>query len=164
MAAGAFDPLAIIAALDGRDVDYVIIGGVAARLHGSPALTEDLDATPERSPDNLARLANALADLNARLAAPGVPEGLALPLDADTFSSPVMTFTTTAGAIDIVLDPPPGGGFEVLRQNAVRFVVGDIEVLAASLDDIITSKRASGRPKDLAHLQLLEQLKSEVEP
>lgn len=91
--------------LDRHGVDYVLIGGVAARLHGSPILTEDVDVTPKRSRDNLRRLAEALAGLNAKLAAPGAQGGLDVPLDAERFSSPVMKFVTQAGEIDVVLDP-----------------------------------------------------------
>lgn len=64
---GAFDPLAIIRALQAHDVRYVLAGGVATRLHGSPTLTEDIDITPARTEGNLGRLAAALVDLDARL-------------------------------------------------------------------------------------------------
>ena len=65
-----FDPEEIIRVLARHGVRYVLVGGVAARLHGSPTLTEDVDVTPERSADNLGRLAAALGDLSARLAYP----------------------------------------------------------------------------------------------
>ncbi|MDX1619854.1 MAG: hypothetical protein R3320_02610, partial [Nitriliruptorales bacterium] len=67
---GPFDPTEIIRILDQHDVRYVLVGGVAARLHGSPSLTEDIDLTPDRSTDNLRRLAAALEELGARLAVP----------------------------------------------------------------------------------------------
>lgn len=80
---GVFDPERIVRTLDQHGVDYVLIGGVAARLHGSPILTEDLDVTPERSRDNLRRLAEALAELDAKLAAPGAEDGWDVPLEGD---------------------------------------------------------------------------------
>jgi hypothetical protein len=60
---GVFDPEEIIRVLDRHKVEYVIVGGVAARLHGSPILTEDVDVAPQRSADNLRRLAEALLEL-----------------------------------------------------------------------------------------------------
>jgi hypothetical protein len=61
------DVEAILGALDRHGVDYVLIGGIAARLHGSPLLTEDVDITPALDRPNLARLAEALTELEARL-------------------------------------------------------------------------------------------------
>lgn len=157
---GVFDPERIVRTLDRHGVDYVLIGGVAARLHGSPILTEDVDVTPERSRDNLRRLAEALAELNAKLAAPGADGGL--DVDAETFSSPVMKFVTQAGEIDVVLDPQGSGGYEDLHRSAVDFQVFGIRLHAASLEDIITSKELSGRPKDRAHLENLRELADEL--
>lgn len=162
LAPGAFDPEAVIRALDEHGVRYVIVGGVAARLHGSPTLTEDIDVTPERSADNLRRLAAALKDLGARLAVPDVEGGLAVPLDQDTFSSPVMKFTTTAGEIDVVLEPTGVGGFDQLHPRAVDFEVSGIRLRVAALDDIIASKEASGRAKDRAQLGILHELADEL--
>ncbi|HEX9889500.1 MAG TPA: hypothetical protein VGA69_08500 [Nitriliruptorales bacterium] len=160
---GSFDPTTIVRVLDEHGVRYVVIGGVAARLHGSPTLTEDMDVTPERSEDNLRRLAQALAQLGARLAVPGVDGGLAVPLDQDTFSSPVMTFTTSAGEVDVVLEPAGTGGFEQLLSRAVEFEVFGVHVHVADLADIIASKETSDRPKDRVHLPLLRQLAEELE-
>lgn len=161
-APGPFDPAAVIRALDEHDVRYVIVGGVAARLHGSPTLTEDIDVTPERSADNLRRLAAALRDLGARLAVPDVDGGLAVPLDHDTFSSPVMRFTTTSGEIDVVLEPTGVGGFEQLNSRAVDFEVSGVRIRVAALHDIIASKEASGRSKDRAQLGVLHELADEL--
>lgn len=160
---GPFDPTEIIRILDQHDVRYVLVGGVAARLHGSPSLTEDIDLTPDRSTDNLRRLAAALDELGARLAVPDREQGLEVPLDENTFSSPVMKFTTRAGEIDIVLEPAGVGGFERLEPNAVEFEVFDIHIKVAALDDIITSKEAASRPKDLAQLEILRELRQQLD-
>jgi hypothetical protein len=158
-----FDPEAIIAALDRHGVRYVIVGGVAARLHGSPTLTEDVDVTPERSTENLTRLAAALEELDARLAAPNAPEGLRVPLDSETFSSPVMSFSTSAGVVDVVLEVLGVGGHARLDRDAVPYEVHGIRIRVASLDDIIRSKEAASRPKDRAHLETLRVLREELD-
>lgn len=159
---GAFDPARIVQTLHDHAVAYVLVGGVAARLHGSPTLTEDLDVTPEPSDDNLEALADALVDLGARLAVDGVDGGLEVPLDARTFSSPVMKFITDAGEVDVVLQPVGTGGYRQLRERAVAFRVVGIGLEVASLDDIISSKETAGRPKDRAHLETLRQLRDEL--
>jgi hypothetical protein len=78
------DVAAILDALDRHGVEYVLVGGLAARLHGSPLLTDDLDITPASDRENLERLANALRELEARL--PG-PEDVEFPLDARSLAS-----------------------------------------------------------------------------
>lgn len=158
----AFDPSTIIETLDQHGVRYVLVGGVAARLHGSPTLTEDVDITPERSDENLQRLAAALDDLDARLAAPGAPHGIDVPLDADTFSVPVMSFVTRAGVIDVVLEVLGIGGHARVDRDAVPFEVHGIRIRVASLEDIIRSKEAASRPKDRAHLDTLRVLREEL--
>jgi hypothetical protein len=162
-AAGGFDPERLLRTLDDHGVVYVLVGGVAARLHGSPTLTEDVDVTPERSPENLGRLATALAALDARLAVEGVAEGIDVPLDERTFTTRVMAFSTVAGEIDVVLEPAGVGGYEHLGARAVRFRVLGFDLEVAALDDIITSKEVADRPKDRAHLQTLRQLRAEIE-
>lgn len=72
---GGFDPVRLLSTLAAHGVDFIVVGGAAARLHGSNLLTEDLDVTPSLERDNLGRLAAALRSLEARLAALGVPGG-----------------------------------------------------------------------------------------
>lgn len=62
-----FDPVRICQVLNGEAVDYVIIGGLAAALRGSPLPTEGVDVLPARDAENLDRLARALNRLNARI-------------------------------------------------------------------------------------------------
>ncbi|HVM14199.1 MAG TPA: hypothetical protein VM287_07705 [Egibacteraceae bacterium] len=159
---GGFDPQELVAVLDRHGVDYVVIGGVAARLHGSPTLTEDLDLTPERSVENLRRLASALEDLDARLAAPGAEGGLAVPLDEFSFNSPVMAFVTRAGLVDVNLEPAGIGGYEHIASRAVEYEVSGIRLRVAALQDIIRSKETSDRPKDRAQLDILRDLADEL--
>ena len=88
------DVEAILGALDRHRVEYVLIGGLAARIHGSPFLTEDLDITPALDRENLARLATALQELGARLRG---AEEVEFPLDDRSLASAdVLTMTTRA--------------------------------------------------------------------
>lgn len=162
MSEAAFDPLRIVETLARHRVRYVLIGGVAGRLHGSPLLTEDVDLVPDLEADNLAALAAALRDLGARLAAEGVDGGLEIPLDERTFTSPVMGFDTDAGAIDVAHEAIGQGDFAALAERSVAFHIAGTRILVAALDDIIGSKAAAGRPKDLADLVVLRELAEEL--
>jgi hypothetical protein len=77
-----FDPGLALDTLSRNEVRFVVIGGIAANLWGSPSATYDLDICYARDPDNLTRLARALIELKARLR--GAPEGLPFRLDART--------------------------------------------------------------------------------
>src|SRR4051812_4213636 len=92
-AARAFDPLAALRALHDAGVEFVLIGGVAARLHGSPSLTRDVDICYARDPANLERLAGVLRDVHARLR--GVDDDVPVVLDARTLQAGgSLTFST----------------------------------------------------------------------
>jgi hypothetical protein len=150
------DVEAILGALDRHRVVYVLIGGLAARLHGSPLLTEDLDITPEASRDNLARLALALQELDARLRG---AEEVDFPLDDRSLASAnVLTMTTQAGWLDICSRPAGGQSYETLAPNAETYELFGLRVRVASVDDLIRSKSAAGRDKDLRGLPALREL------
>jgi hypothetical protein len=93
--------------LDRHDVEYVVVGGAAAQLHGAPtARTRDVDVVPGRSADNLQRLAQALDEMNARMwVGEHEPDGIPTPFGA-TFQGPFDTFLnliTDHGPLDINL-------------------------------------------------------------
>lgn len=150
------DVEAILGTLDRHKVEYVLIGGLAARLHGSPLLTEDLDITPEASRDNLARLALALQELEARLRG---PEEVEFPLDDRSLASAdELTMTTQAGWLDICRRPVGGQSYATLAPNAETYEIFGLRVRVASIDDLIRSKSAPGRDKDLRGLPALREL------
>lgn len=158
-----FDPARLLEVLDRHDVEYVLIGGLAGALHGSPAATNDADICPARIPDNLSRLAAALVELEARIRTESEPDGLAFDRSAEFLGIvELLNTTTTAGDLDISFVPTGTGGYDDLVERAVAFDIGDTRVLVASLDDVIHSKRTAGRPKDLATLPVLEALRDEL--
>ena len=154
-----FDPVSMLRILRSHDVAFVIVGGVAARLRGAPLLTQDVDITPERTADNMERLAAALGDMEARLRSAAEPDGVKVPLDADFLASKQLwTLTTKYGDLDLVLEPAGFQGFEELVDGASPMRVAtkpDLYVEVAALSDVIASKEAAGREKDLAALPLL---------
>jgi hypothetical protein len=158
-----FDPARLLEVLSRHDVEYVLIGGLAGALHGSPAATNDADICPARTPDNLSRLAAALVELEARIRTESEPNGLAFDRSPEFLGGVEQLDTTTAaGDLDISFVPTGTAGYDDLAERAVAFDIGDTRVLVASLDDVIHSKRTAGRPKDLATLPVLEALRDEL--
>lgn len=144
----------IITALEEHEVDYVVIGGFAAELYDvAIPPTRNIDITPSVDPENLARLADALIELEARFrVVDGPPDGVEVPggVTAEWLASMLAaTFTTSAGPFDICVRPAGTAGFEDLVQNRRYVSYQDYEVPVASLEDVIRSKEAVGRVKDL---------------
>jgi hypothetical protein len=157
-----FDPLASLRALDRHGVRFVVIGGLGARLHGSPSVTNDLDICFARDGRNLEALGAALRELGATLR--GVADDVPFTPDAPTLAAgDHFTFMTDAGALDCLGAPAGVGGFEDLTRDATTMRIDDLDVLVASVDDLIRMKRAAGRPKDLVEIEVLGALREESE-
>lgn len=155
-----FDPERLFKALDKRKVEYVLIGALAARLYGFPRLTADADITPEDSRANLEHLAKALNDLDAKVYTESIPEGLAFDCSAQTLArARIWNLVTSAGRVDICIQPSGTSGFADLREGAVKFEAFDVVFLAASIDDIIRMKKAADRPKDREDVLILKEVK-----
>lgn len=161
----AFDPFGILRVLSEHDVRYVVIGGVAAGLRGSPVLTGDLDVCYARDDDNLERLVATLRELGAELRGPGVPDDLPFRLDALTLRhGDSFTFSTTLGDFDILATPSGTRGHGDLDVDASDFEVAEgVVVRVVSVEDLMRMKRASGREKDRIHLEHLGALRDELE-
>ncbi|MEM9204437.1 MAG: hypothetical protein AAGC53_22580 [Actinomycetota bacterium] len=161
--AAPLDPACVFANLAEHEVDYVLIGGLAAVLHGSTAMTNDADIVPDPAPANLGRLATALRSLDARLRVPETPNGLPFePHPALLGSMRVLNLTTRCGDLDLAAEPAGIESYALLEQNAIVFRVTGQRVRVAALADIIRSKEAAGRPKDHATLPILRALEQEI--
>lgn len=147
-----------IDALVENQVEFVIIGGVALVLHGSPRITQDLDICYARHPENLHRLAAALRPFRPMLR--GAPPGLPFVLDARTLDSGLnFTLTTEPGDIDILGEVSGVGGYDRVAADAVPMDVYGHRVLVMSLSALERAKRAAGRLKDLVDLEEIEKLR-----
>lgn len=155
----AFDPEVLITTLGRHGVEHILIGAVAARLQGFPRTTADADITPATSPGNLARLAAALRELNARVYTESVPQGLPFDCSADTLGRAEMwNLVTDAGRLDIAFRPSGTDGYDDLARNAITFEVFGTTLQAASLEDIIRSKEAADRPQDRQDVVVLREM------
>jgi hypothetical protein len=153
----ATDREAILKVLMDRGVDFVIIGASAAILQGVPiAATLDLDVTAASTKANLKRLEAALSDLDARLRLPDQEESVAATLDARMLAGlSVVTMTTRFGPLDLLFAPSGAPPYRDLKERAVEVAPFHLAVRVASIEDLISMKRAAGREKDAAHLTLL---------
>ncbi len=142
---------------------FVLIGALAARLHGFPRLTADADITPSADKRNLERLASALKELDAKVYTESVPEGLEFDRSAAALGRAQMwNLVTSAGRLDIAFTPAGTRGYEDLADGAEKFEAFGVRFLAASLDDIIRSKEATGRAKDEDDVVLLRALQKKL--
>jgi hypothetical protein len=157
-----FRPASALETLLEHRVRFVLIGGLAANLHGSPSVTEDLDICYARDRKNLESLSAALLELRARLR--GAPSDVPFLLDAATLEAgDHFTFDTDAGSLDILGTPAGTSGFDALNVNAVEMHFDLMSVKVASIDDLMRMKRAAGRPKDRIELEILGALQDELE-
>lgn len=146
-----------IRALVEARVRFVVIGGVAAGLHGAGRATFDLDICYDPSEGNRERLARVLAGWGAYLR--GVEPGLPFTMDARQFLiTPVMTLTTSTGDLDVMDRVAGVGDFATVLSRSVETLVGDVSFRILDLPALVAAKRASRRPKDLAQLPELEAL------
>jgi hypothetical protein len=151
----------LIRALADGGVDCILVGGVAATIHGSARLTRDVDVVYARRSDNLTRVVAALAPFEPYLR--GAPRGLPFRWENATIARGLnFTLTTTIGDIDL-FGEIPGGDYEELRPNAHPVRVFDRDVLCLDLPTLIRVKRAAGRPRDLEAIAELEALADEID-
>jgi hypothetical protein len=165
-----FDPDRILATLQCRGVEFVVIGGLAARARGAMRPTMDVDVVAATDDENLGRLAGALIELDARLRVAGMSDEearrLPVKLDAITlrnFGS--STWATDAGPLDVLVELRDATGgrcrFEDLEARADAVEFGGLVVLVAALNDIIASKEFADREKDREALPELRRLRDE---
>ncbi len=144
------DPERLLRTLVEHEVEFCVIGAVAAWLQGSPAVTLDLDVMPRRDLDNADRLAAALNSLGAR----PLDNQTAVELEgADFLGWQTQGFETEAGPLDVVPNAAAIGGFEDVAT--IELALGDLSVRVITIDEVIASKEKLGRPKDAAALPAL---------
>jgi hypothetical protein len=144
------DPERLLRSLVDHDVEFCVIGAVAAWLQGNPSVTLDLDVMPRRDLDNADRLAAALNSLGARM--PGQKAKLELE-GGDFLGWQAQRFDTEAGPLDVVPVAAAIGGYE--DAATIELSLGEFSIRAITLDGVIASKEELGRPKDTAALPAL---------
>ncbi len=153
---------ALLETLVNAGVEFIVVGGAAATAHGSVRLTADLDIVYGRSPDNIKRLASALAPFAPYLR--GAPAGLPFQWDERTIARGLnFTLTTSLGDIDVLGEITGGGGYQDLLPHSIALDPFGILCRCLTLEQLISVKRAAGRPKDLEIIAELEAILDERE-
>jgi hypothetical protein len=145
----AFDPYALLAALDSERIGYVVVGGFARIVHGSAEVTDGLDVVPSLHPDNLRRLGRAIEALGG--GRPGLAERLA--------SGEAVTARTRVGELRLVPEPWGTRGYDDLRIRANRENLGQgARPAIASTVDCVRMLEASERRRDTERLVRMRRL------
>lgn len=137
----------VFGSLKSHEVKYVVIGGVAAVLHGVPRATFDVDLLIDPTPANARKLLDALLDAGLGTAAMTTPE--------DILANEITVFKDWV-RID-VLTSAPGMPFDRAWTGRQTMTYGGREFFVISREDLIASKRASGREIDLQDVRSLDQ-------
>jgi hypothetical protein len=147
-------------ALSGAGVEYIVVGGVAARAHGSARLANDLEVVYPRTPENIQRAVAALAPHEPYLR--GAPPGLPFRWSVETIERGLnFTLTTALGDLDLLGEITGGGGYDALLPRSTFVPAFGVEIRCLDLDCLIEVKRAAGRPRDLEAIAELEALQEE---
>jgi hypothetical protein len=151
-------PGTLVRELVENEVDFVIVGGVAVVLQAIPRFTKDLDICYSPAQENLDALGRVLLALHARLR--GIDEDLPFIPDGRTLrGTQILCLTTSAGDIDLLVEPSGGPSYETLRRRADIMELAGHSVRVASIEDLLAMKRAAGRPQDLIDVETLEAAK-----
>ncbi|MGZ0149823.1 hypothetical protein ACXJJ3_22365 [Kribbella sp. WER1] len=156
-----FDPFPLLRALQRSGVRVVVIGQVAGIMHGSMELTGDLDLLWDGDPADAAALAAAFAQVEGGPAVLKDEDGLPVPCEAASFLGPKVLFSTATVGGDCCTPALPWGTLPVAEYFArsLQAVADDgLEVHYLRLDDLVSMRRAAGRPKDHRRADELDRL------
>ena len=161
IASGAFDALAILGVLHRREIQFVVIGGIAGYLLGSELLSANLDICFAADPENARQLARTLNDVHARLV--GFPHDVPEIVDEHVLRrGDVFTFQTEYGVLRCLSNPAGTEGYDDLRDHAEGMEIDGLKTYVAGLADLIRMKEASSREKDrlvLVTLRAMQKLR-----
>ena len=145
----------ILRVLVAHEVEFIVVGGICAVLHGAPIATFDLDIVHSRNADNLDRLLSALTELGAHYRGQGDRH---ITPDRSHLASPGhQLLLTNAGPLDLLGVVGRGLGFpELLAHTSSTELGANLAVRLLSLEKLIELKEAAGRDKDIAVLSVLK--------
>jgi predicted nucleotidyltransferase len=139
-----------------QGVDYLVIGGVAAQVHGRRRTTKDLDLTPAPDPENFERLAAALVTLEARPVEVDFGASAPIPTAEQLRLAPIVPpLSTRHGELHILNQVPGASVYAEMRARALSIDLDGIPMQIIGLDDLIRMKQTLGRPGDIEDVQVL---------
>ncbi len=141
-----------LGALAASNVDFLVVGGWAVSFHSEPRFTKDLELLVGRDEGNLRRLVDALATFGA----PATILAQASALGPDEF----LFFGAPPARVDILRSIPGVDDFEAALGRAFHANLGEVQIPVLSLTDLLSAKRAAGRPRDRRDLEILERARA----
>lgn len=145
----------ILELLNRHEVEYIVVGGVAAVIQGAPITTFDLDTLIRVSDDNARRLIRALEDLDARYREHAA---VVVPAKKDILAGGHLLLMTRAGPLDVLGFIGDSERYEDLLANTVEVSMAGDRFLVLDLEELVRQKRVMGRAKDRAVLDILEEV------
>jgi hypothetical protein len=150
----------LLATLRAGGVDFIVVGDMAAVIHGSPRLTSHLDVVYSRRPANISRVVTTLAPLQPYPR--GAPPRLPFRLDEGTVGRGLnFVLNTSFGALDLLGEVVGGGRYEDLLPDTISVTLFGMDCCCLNLDRLIELKRAAGLPSELGFIAELEVLREE---
>ena len=142
-----------------NNIDFVLIGGFAAVVHGSTLVTQDLDICTTVSESNIHRLRHVLKDLHPwhRMNPKIKLSFLEHPKSIDGLNN--IYLQTDLGILDILSETQPAGDFQTIKTNSIEIPLYGHKCNVISLDDLIKVKEAMNRPKDIQAVIELKKVK-----
>jgi hypothetical protein len=157
-----FEPDDLLLALTNAQVEFIVIGGVAVGVHGFIRATRDLDIVPDPTPDNLARLALVLVDINAQHVGTGDFTSDEFPYDptdpAQLAEGANFRLNTAHGPLDLmqwVAGVETDLAYSELAPQALTVRFRDTQIRVCGIEHLRAMKQAAGRPQDLEDLERL---------
>ena len=150
------DPLALLDALNAAGVEYIVIGGAAAVLHGAPVTTQDLDIVHRLTPSNVARLEHLLRTLHATVREPGTPR--IEPDAALLLAGGQVRLLTDHGPLDLLGRLHDQRSYDDLLGHSEEIVDGPHRVRVVDLRTLIEIKGGTGRRRDHLVVPILQEL------
>ena len=162
----AKDFLIFLEKLNDEGVEFVIVGGVAARLYGSTRLTHDVDVVPNLTPESWRKTVECIWEMGGR---PRIPESMESIADVGNIRAWIaekgtraLNFRSQDGFVEIDLLVAESDRFSSLKEKATAVEFRGKTYLVAALDDLIAMKQAAGRPQDLLDIQELEEIRKRM--
>jgi predicted nucleotidyltransferase len=162
----ASDLIKVLSHLHDQRVEFIIVGGVAAVLHGGRRVTFDLDLIPRVDPDSWRATVDALWTFGAR---PRIPEPIERIRDVEQIQRwqvdkgmSALTMSSPDGRLEVDLLVSESHRFEELRERSVKVTVDHRSFLVASLEDLIDMKLRAGRPQDLLDIEELRAIQQRI--
>jgi predicted nucleotidyltransferase len=156
------DLKALLKTLLEHEIEFVLVGGFAATVHGSTLVTQDIDICAAITDEQIAKLRDALKDLNPRhrMNRAANLSFLDHPKSAQGVNN--IYLETDLGVLDILSQTQPAGDFKEIRSRAVEIPLYGYKCQVISIDDLIQIKESMKRPKDLQTAQELRLIMSNV--